>query len=161
MPAPNPEAAAFTPVQKSAWAGFLRTHSVVTRSLSAALEDEHRLTINEFEVLLCLSLNDRLRLSDLAAQVNLTPSGMSGMVNRLTRRGLVARCTCPGDARVGYLELTQAGTDLFEVACDAHVRRVQSWFLAHFTDAEQRTLAQLWTRFETGTDPGAQSTPAR
>jgi DNA-binding MarR family transcriptional regulator len=148
MPNEGPDPAAFTDTQRRAWAGFLRTHAAVTRALSAALEDEHRLTINEFEVLLCLSLNERLRLSELASRVNLTPSGLSGMVNRLGRRGLVARCTCLDDARAGYLELTEAGSALFDTACDAHVRRVQQLFLGRLSDEEQTMLGQLWTRFE-------------
>lgn len=140
-------------MELGAWGGFLRTHAAITRALSAVLEDAYRLTINEFEVLLCLSVTERLRLSDLAARVSLTPSGMTGMVNRLTRRDLVARCTCPDDARSSYLELTDTGTALFTAASDAHIRWVQAWFLAHFSDDEQRTLGEFWTRIHTATDP--------
>lgn len=141
---------AFSPVQQSAWGGFLRTHATMTRALSAALEDEHRLTINEYEVLLCLSHPERLRLSDLAARAHLSTSGLTGMVNRLTRRGLVRRCTSPEDARSGYLELTDTGTDLVRRAAAAHVRRVQEWFLGRFSEPEQQALGEFWSRFDAG-----------
>jgi len=56
--------------------------------------------------------------------------------------------TSAGDARGGYLELTDAGCALFGQACAAHVSRVQTWFLGRFADAEQRVLGEFWTRFE-------------
>lgn len=159
MTAPRPDPARFTDLEMGAWAGFLHTHAVITRALSDALEREHGLTINEFEVLLCLSLNERLKLSDLAARVNLTPSGMTGMVARLSRRGLVARCTCTNDARTSYLELTTAGTVLFAAAADAHAGRVRAWFLSRVTDTEQHTLAEIWARFQDTPAPAGHPLP--
>lgn len=136
------------PYHLPAWSGFLRTHATVTRRLSAALEEQHGLTINEYEVLLCLALTpEHLQLSDLAGRAHLSPSGLTGMVNRLARRGLVRRCTSADDARAGYLELTAEGRDLFDRASRDHVARVRSGFLDRFSPAEQRLLGEFWARF--------------
>src|SRR6266508_2753364 len=54
---------------------------------------EHGLAAAEFEVLLRLSRspNAELRMSDLAAQTSLTTSGITRLVDRLERSGLLRR----------------------------------------------------------------------
>jgi DNA-binding MarR family transcriptional regulator len=141
------EPVAFTPVQKAAWAGFLRTHATITRALSHALEERDRLTITEFELLLALSPGENLRLTRLAQRLYLSTSGLTGLIERLARRGLIERCTHPDDARAGYLRLTDAGRAVFDTACAGHVQRVQRLFLGRFSTVEQQLLAQLWARF--------------
>lgn len=138
---------AFTTEQKAAWAGFLRVHGAVTRALSAALEKNNGLTINEFELLLALSSSENLRLTELARQVYLSSSGITGLIERLSRRGLVRRCTHPDDARAGCLRLTDAGRAVFDTASAAHVHRVQQLFLSRFNTTEQELLGELWARF--------------
>src|SRR5215210_5332872 len=62
-----------------AWARLLRGHAAIVRTLSAELEAEHGLTINDYEALLLLSRADegRLRRVDLAEQLLLTASGVT------------------------------------------------------------------------------------
>ena len=79
---------------------FFETHAGLTRELGRRLERETRLSVQWFEVLLRLfrTPGHRLRMSDLAAQTTLTPSGLSRAVDRLERAGLVTRETCPATA---------------------------------------------------------------
>src|SRR6516162_4910371 len=81
---------------------FFETHS----GLVAALEREFAhdvpgVSIHDFEVLLRLarSPGQRLRMSDLAAQVAMSPSGLTRAVDRLETTGLVERASCPSDRR--------------------------------------------------------------
>ena len=61
------------------WVFFLRAHAAITRELSAQLQREHGLTLNDYEVLLHLSHAEggRMRRVDLAQQVLLTASGIT------------------------------------------------------------------------------------
>jgi hypothetical protein len=43
------------PEQLESWIAYLRSHSAITRELSAQLQREHGLTLNDYEVLLVLS----------------------------------------------------------------------------------------------------------
>src|SRR6266567_1153229 len=43
------------PPRLEAWVSFLRSHAAITRELSAQLQREHGLTLNDYEVLLHLS----------------------------------------------------------------------------------------------------------
>lgn len=129
-------------------------HTTVTRALSTALEHEHGLTIDEFEVLLCRSGTEQLKLIDLA-QAHMSPSGLTGLVNRLARRGLVRRSRNEHNARSGYLELADTGTTRFSAAVDGHIRSVQAEFLSRLTATGQHLLTGIWRRFdEIGTDSG-------
>ena len=67
------------PLQLEGWVSFLRAHAAITRELSAQLQREHDLTLNDYEVLLHLSHAEdgRMRRVDLAQQIVLTASGIS------------------------------------------------------------------------------------
>ena len=62
-----------------AWIRFLRAHSATTRALSARLEAEHGLTLNDYDVLVQLyyAPDQRMRRIDLARTVLLTASGIT------------------------------------------------------------------------------------
>ena len=101
------------PQQLEAWVSFLRAHAAITRELSAQLQREHGLTLNDYEVLLHLSYADdgMLRRVDLAERVLLTASGITRLLEGLERAGYVCKQTCSSDARVSYAQLTDAGAD--------------------------------------------------
>lgn len=129
-----------------AWGGFLTVHSHLVRALSRDLEHRHRLTLSEFEVLwtLVVAPDEELPLNRLAEQVLLTPSGLSRLVDRLQRRGLVLRRPRESDARSLALQLTPAGQALFETANADHVTGVRDLFLGHLSPGEQDRLGDRW-----------------
>ena len=88
--------------QLESWVYFLRAHAAITRELSADLQREHGLTLNDYEVLLHLSHADggRLRRVDLAERVILTASGITRLLDGLQRSGYVEKAACDSDARV-------------------------------------------------------------
>src|SRR5689334_2415770 len=77
----------------AAWQGFLRSSARLGRVLDADLRRAHRMSGNDYDVLIQLGLapRRRLRMSTLAEQVLLSPSGVSRLVDELEREGLVAR----------------------------------------------------------------------
>lgn len=85
----------------------------------------------EFGVLLRLgrSPDHRLRMSDLAAQTTLSTSGITRVVDRLEREGLVERKTCLTDRRGFWATLTDAGLERLEDVLPAHVAAIQEWLV--------------------------------
>src|SRR5687768_9300219 len=77
----------------AAWRGFLEAHARLVRELDAELLREHSLSLSSYDVLVQLahSPDRRLRMSELAESVLLTPSGLTRLVDRLCREGLVER----------------------------------------------------------------------
>lgn len=138
-----------------AWVSFLRAHAAITRELSAQLQREHGLTLNDYEVLLHLSRADRgmMRRVDLAQSVLLTASGITRLLDGLERSGYVCKETCDSDGRVSYAKLTSAGAAKLREARETHLRGVGDLFSGRYSDDELATLAGLLSRLPvTGSD---------
>lgn len=136
--------------EMSAWHGFIRAHAVVIRALSAELEAEHGLSLPSYEVLAHLSEapERRLRMSDLASCATLSPSGLTRLVDRMERDGLVRRERCGDDARVVYAVLTDAGQDKIEQAWPTHLRGVREHVVDRLTSSELTTLGATMERLQ-------------
>ncbi len=134
--------------QLESWVFFLRAHAAITRELSAELQREHGLTLNDYEVLLHLSHADegRLRRVDLAERVVLTASGITRLLEGLERAGFVAKETCASDARVSYAKITAAGEAKLREAAATHLRGVDDLFVGRYSGSELATLADLLSR---------------
>ena len=89
------------PAELVAWRGLLRVHASLLKQLDAELEAEHGLPLTSYEVLMHLAdaPEHRMRMCDLADSVLLSRSGMSRLVDRLERDGLLCRAACTNDAR--------------------------------------------------------------
>src|SRR5690348_311624 len=113
--------------EMAAWHALIRSHARVVRRLEAELESEQGLTLQAYEVLAHLSEmpDRRLRMSDLAALVVLSPSGLTRLVDKLAAEGLVERRRCGSDARVVYAELTDKGFARLRTAYPVHLRGVR------------------------------------
>jgi DNA-binding MarR family transcriptional regulator len=135
-----------------AWRGLLRVHAAMTKALDAELMREHRLPLSSYEVLLFLadSPEGRMRMSELADGVLLSRSGLTRLVDRMERDGLLRRRRCEQDQRGWFAEITDEGRELFGRARKTHLDGVRERFLDHLTPDEQRTLAALWEKVSPG-----------
>jgi len=139
---------ALTLAELSAWRGLLRAHACLARRLDAELERAHHLPMTSYEVLQHLqeATDERMRMCDLAEQAQISRSGLTRMVDRLEREGLLIRCSCQHDARGSYACLTEQGRERVEEARVTHLAVVREQFLSHFSETELGTLAQMWER---------------
>lgn len=151
-PATTAQDLAFNERELQAWRGMLRVHAWLTKALDADLEAAHGLPLSSYEVLMYLHHADgrRMRMRDLASSVILSRSGLTRLVDRLEREGLICRETCPSDARGAYAKLTPAGEAKVREARATHLAGVRSLFLDRLSAEEQEALGALWTRIEPG-----------
>src|ERR1700759_3203051 len=100
-----------TDAEFRAWHGCLQFTNTVIRELDAALIAAHGISVKEFDVLITLfnAPAARLRMTELAERVVLTPSGVSHLVTRLERDGLVSRVVDEDDRRSFFAALTANG----------------------------------------------------
>jgi DNA-binding MarR family transcriptional regulator len=131
-----------------AWRGLLRTHACLSKRLDAELERAHGLPISSYEVLhhLAQATRGRMRMRDLAEQAQLSRSGLTRLVDRLERDGLLDRCSCDHDARGAYACLTDAGRERLEEARSTQVRLVREHFISRFSEGELLAMAEMWER---------------
>ena len=136
----------------AAWRGLLRAHSALTKVLDAELAREHGLPLSSYEVLLFLANapGGQMRMSELADGVLLSRSGLTRLVDRLERDGLLRREQCEEDARGWFAAITEDGRELFDRARRTHLDGVRRLFLARFSRDELRTLGALWSKLDEG-----------
>jgi MarR family 2-MHQ and catechol resistance regulon transcriptional repressor len=132
------------------WAGL---HTRLER----LLRQECGLSTQWFEVLLRLarSPGQRLRMCDLAAQVSISPSGLTRAVDRLEAEGLVARDQCPSDRRVSWAQLTEAGLARVEEAVPIHLRHVEEHVMAPLDAADVAELTRVLRTLRDHVNPTA------
>jgi DNA-binding MarR family transcriptional regulator len=132
----------------AAWRGLVRVQGAVRRRVGEALETAEGISLWDYTVLRTLSeASGRcMRMSDLARATDYTPSGLTRLVERLERTGLVRRGPCPDDGRGSVATLTRDGQRTFVRARTIHLASVREHFLAHCTDKELDVLASVWER---------------
>ncbi len=139
---------ALTPLELRAWRTLLRVHSHVTRQLENELLAEQGMALGTYDVLVQLSESPgrRLRMTDLAERVLLSRSGLTRLVDRLEKEGLVRREPCPDDARGTFTVLTDAGQERLATAAPGHLAGVHEHLTGRFDEDELRTLERLLGR---------------
>ena len=132
--------------QLAAWSGFLMGHAQIVRALDAELEREHGLPLSSYDVLIQLSLvpDRRLRMFELADAIVLSRSGLTRLVDRLERAGLVERERGEADPRQMYARLTDRGLEVLAAATPTHVAGIKERFLERLSDEQTKQLAAIW-----------------
>jgi DNA-binding MarR family transcriptional regulator len=135
---PSPEALAV-------WRLFLRANNRIMRRLEADLVAEHRLPLASYDVLVQLveAPDRRLRMTELADRVLLSRSGLTRLVDRLEREGLVSREACLSDARGLFAVLTDSGYERLRSATPTHLRGVEEYAVGRLTPVELDELGEV------------------
>jgi len=141
------------PEEWQSFSGLLMLHRSVTGELDARLRTTHGLSVSEFDVLITLfnTPSSRLRMSELAGQVLLSPAGMTHLVTRLERDGLVRREVDPADRRKWFAVLTPDGDRALREARVTHNDVLRETFLTMTSARERQSLRRVWDRFS---EPG-------
>jgi MarR family 2-MHQ and catechol resistance regulon transcriptional repressor len=141
-----------------AFSKLLGAHAALLRELSASLVASHGLTINDYGTLLLLSRagDEGMRRIDLANELQLSPSGITRLLDRLEDQGLVGKGECKSDARVSYAVLTDAGLAKLREAAPEHIEDIDRRLGAVLSEEEMKTLTDLLGRLS---DSNEECTP--
>jgi len=128
-----------------AWRAYLATHTQILPTLDAELAREMGLNLSQYEVLLWLNdaEDHSLRMSELAAKVVLSPSGLTRAVDQLERRGFVERRVSDRDRRAYLATLTRAGKTQLRRASNTHIRGIRQHFTGRLSERQLIQLASL------------------
>lgn len=130
------------------WLAFVHAHSTVTQAVSQDLLAELGLPLISFEVLDRLEHADgnRMRMQDLAAGALLSPSGLTRMVDRMEKLGLVERASCPSDRRVIWTVLTENGRGVLKQARPIVKKAVTAHLSDHLSGDEADQLLAIYMK---------------
>jgi len=130
-------------VEMHAWRSLLRAHARLIARLDAELQASQGMSVTDYGVLVELSEQEggRMRMSELADRLLLSPSGLTRRLDGLVASGLVERHRCPTDRRGAYAVLTPAGTARLETAAPDHVEQVRRHFVDRLSRKQLEALA--------------------
>lgn len=113
--------------QQLLWRSWLRLNSLLPVVLHRELQADAGISLSDFEVLVTLTDTPagRVRVTDLARELNWERSRVSHHVTRMERRGLVERSECRDDGRGAWVVLTGHGRSAIERAAPGHARAVR------------------------------------
>jgi DNA-binding MarR family transcriptional regulator len=123
-------------LEMQAWRSLLIAHSRLMARLDSELQASQGMSVSDYGVLVHLSEAEggRMRMSELAEHLLLSPSGLTRRLDGLVHAGLVDRVRCPTDRRGAFAVLTDAGRSRLEEAAPDHVEQVRR----HFVDRLSR-----------------------
>jgi len=128
--------------QQRVWRQWLAVDAQLPTELHRQLQTDSDLSLQDFVVLVQLteSGSDRLRVTDLARDLQWERSRLSHHVTRMQARGLVVREECPQDGRGAFVVLTAPGRTAIEQAAPMHARTVRHLVFEALSEEELGAL---------------------
>jgi MarR family 2-MHQ and catechol resistance regulon transcriptional repressor len=123
------------------WIALARAHNAVAQ-LAAADVARHGLTTAEFGVLEALYHKGPMLLNEVQRRILVSSGGITYLVDRLEKRGLVERRDCPGDRRARLAALTADGEALLAAIFPQHAATIRD-ALAGLTAQEKEEVVRL------------------
>ena len=137
-------ASPLTAEEEAAWRAMGRAVLVIPRALDADLLESQGLNVTEYSVLMNLSEapGRSLRMSELADYVSISVSGLTRVIERLTRQGLVERVKAQSDGRGQLAVLTPAGLNRLQQAWPTHLASVRRHVMDHLDGIDLTAFAR-------------------
>lgn len=125
-----------------AWGALARTHAAVSQRLQEALAQGDFPPLPWYEVLAAVAEapEQRLRMGDLAEALVITRGGLTKLVDRLVKAGLLERTFCESDRRVSYATLLPAGINMLEEMRPVIVGELELAFSANLSVEQANEL---------------------
>lgn len=133
---------------RAAWPVFLRTSVLLIDILDRQLRAAVGLQLTWFDVLaqLLKAPDGRMPMKQLAANILLSKSGITRLVDRMESAGLIRRDSCATDGRVVYAAITPRGRKLFREAAPVAFKGVEEHFARHITQGEAEVLVDILSK---------------
>jgi MarR family 2-MHQ and catechol resistance regulon transcriptional repressor len=126
------------------WVVLSRAHSAIADRAAAHIA-RYGMTLAEFGVLEALFHKGPLLLGEVQRKLLVSSGGVTYLVDRLERRGLVRRDQCPEDRRARYAVLTDEGTAFVQRVFPEHAAAILA-ATSGLEPEEQRTATELLKR---------------
>jgi len=135
------------------YVSFWRVYAAIEADLAAAGLP----SLSWYDALyeLYLAPGRHLRMSELARSALLSRSGLTRLVDKLEKAGLIARNSCPSDGRVQHAELTAKGVEVLRKIWPVYRAGIAKYFGAHLSGVEAKELAAAFGRVAGPLEPPA------
>lgn len=133
---------------RAAFPIFLRSFSLLVDRLDRRLQTDAGIALSWYEVLAQLSSapQARMPMKRLAESVMLSKSGVTRLVDRMEKEGLVRRHACNHDGRVCFAALTRRGAAILQFARPVAAKGVDELFARYITEQEAEVMSGALSR---------------
>ncbi len=140
----------------SAWIELIRSQKTLLTLIEKALKDAGYPPLTWYDVLLELrnAENPGLRPMDLENRILLPQYGLSRLLNRMERAGLIARSKDPDDGRGQIIEISPLGRQVQAEMWPVYATALKSAFGDKLTNSEAKKLLDVLARFRSEQVPG-------
>ena len=128
-----------------------RAHAALYRATDRHLARAHDVTATQIGLLFVLSQDDGQTIGAAARELGVALSSLSGLVDRMSARGLVRRGANDEDARSARLWLEPAGRRLAEAAA-GEVKLINARILRNYTPQECEIIQRFLTDISANAD---------
>jgi len=127
---------------REAWIALCRAHAGLTGRLQETLTEAGLPPLPWYEVMDAVAgaPEEGMKMGDLAEALVISRGGLTKLVDRLVKAGLVKRGLCPTDRRVSYAILTQGGREVYEEMKPVVVGELRAAFLRSLTARQAAAL---------------------
>jgi DNA-binding MarR family transcriptional regulator len=131
--------------QTTLWQSFLAVHRQIVGQLADEMMTEHQLPLEWFDVLVHLAdlPGMRARQKVLRDRMLLSESGVSRLLVRMEKAGVITRSTAGDDRRGMEIAVTDAGQVALLAAIDSHLQLVASLFTDRLTATDRAALSRV------------------
>jgi DNA-binding MarR family transcriptional regulator len=131
--------------QTPLWQSFLVAHRQIVEQLADEMLGEHQLPLEWFDVLVHLAdlPGMRTRQKELRDRMLLSESGVSRLLVRMEKAGLITRGTADEDRRGIEIAMTDDGRAALLGAIDSHLKLVASLFTGRLTATDRAALSRI------------------
>jgi DNA-binding MarR family transcriptional regulator len=128
-----------------AWGALTRTHSAIVGRLQEVLAASDLPPLPWYEVLATVAdaPEQRMKMGELAGALVITRGGLTKLVDRLIKAGLMERTFCETDRRVSYATLLPAGRDLLEEMRPVVIAELKVAFAANLSERQADELRSM------------------
>lgn len=136
---------------EEAFQAMRSTYLLISERFEKELTDAGLPDPGFFGVLLALHDSDEpSRPRDLLCKVNVTKSGLTRLVDRIEKAGLVERTYCPSDRRGTFLVITDEGREILARMMPVRERVFRESFIELIREEDAKAVARILTAASDG-----------
>lgn len=131
-----------------AWRSLMELHMQLTSLFDIELQEQCDIDLSTYDALLHVyeAGPEGIRMTDLSKRLVVSKSGLTTVIDRLEKRGLLRRVPDADDRRAIRVAITDDGYKLFRSAAKVHMASIDSNFSKHITDEEARMIIDIVDR---------------
>lgn len=140
------------PQKMAAWIELIRVQNRLLKTIETALKDASLPPLTWYDVLLELTRpdHDGLRPMELEKRLLLPQYGMSRLLDRMDKEGLIVRHKAPGDGRGQVIQITEAGRKIQARMWPVYASALDDAFAHKLTMSDARDLHRVLMKIARG-----------